>query len=151
MDKSSLKPFGRSLSDFWQLSSAEQKLLDACRKSECAVISDKRPEQATEQNTVRADFVRFLALGGDEYAPVHEMGVQLLGAWIEEDLNLESATLPHTLGLFCCHLSKIILLHSNVKASVGFTGSYILGLEADGMRCSGGVFLNKEFSTTGYC
>jgi hypothetical protein len=35
------------------------------------------------ENRVRADFLRFLMLGGDKDAPIHEKGVQLQGAWME--------------------------------------------------------------------
>ena len=65
-----LKPAGRTLAEFQPLKPAEQKLLEACRQGTGARISDKRPETATDNNTVRAAFLRFLALGGDEQAPL---------------------------------------------------------------------------------
>jgi hypothetical protein len=37
---------------------------------------------------VRAGFLRFLALGGDEGAPVHEKGVQLKGAYVDGEFDL---------------------------------------------------------------
>jgi hypothetical protein len=37
---------------------------------------------------IDAGFVRFLTLGGDESAPVHENGVHLQGAWLEGVLDL---------------------------------------------------------------
>jgi len=143
-----LKPFGRALADFGQLKLAEQKLLDKCRKGEAAIISEQRPEQADDNNTVRASFLRFLVLGGDEFAPVHERGVLLQGAWVENELNIESAFLPHGLGLWDCHLTNIILRHSNIHGCVGFQGCFVNGISADGMVCSGGVFL-KDFTSTG--
>jgi len=148
MDKSPLKPFGRSLSDFGQLKLAEQKLLDACRKGDIAGISDKRPEQATAKNMVRADFVRFLALGGDEYAPVHEKGALLSGAWIDGDLNLENANLPHSLGLIHCHLNNVTLRHSKINGSVCFSDSSVLSLKADAINCGGSIFLDNGFTST---
>ena len=57
-----IKPFGRSLCDFELLKPAEQNLLEACRIGVFAKISEQRPEQANEQNIVRASFLRFLAL-----------------------------------------------------------------------------------------
>ncbi|MFI3217685.1 MAG: hypothetical protein QX189_01000 [Methylococcales bacterium] len=149
MDNPPLKPFGRSLKNFDELKPAEQKLLEACRKGELANISETRPEKADKNNIVRANFVRFLALGGDEYAPVHENGVRLLGAWVEGELNLESATLPHDLLLGKCHLRNIVMRHSNIRGSIKFVGSQVQGIEADGMRCSAGVFLEYGFTTTG--
>ena len=148
MDNATSKLFGRSLSDFKILKPAEQKLLDACRIGTMAFISEQLPELATEDNTVCASFLRFLALGGDEHALVHEKGVRLCGAWVEGELDLEGAVLPHGLGLWYCHLSTIILRHSDVRGCVGFEGCHVEGLLADGMMCRGGVFL-KNFTTFG--
>jgi len=146
-----LKPFGRALADFGQLKPAEQKLLNACRNGEIADIAEQeqRLTESTKKNTVRASFLRFLALGGDEHAPVHDQGVQLYGAWVDGDLDLEGATLPHSLSLTYCHLTNIILRHSDIHGCVGFQGCHVVkGLSADGMVCSGGVFL-KDFTSTG--
>ncbi len=144
------KPAGRKLAEFVPLKPAEQKLLDACRIGEMALISGQRPEQANDDNTVRASFLRFLALGGDEHAPVHEKGVRLQGAWVEDKLDLECATLPHSLGLINCHFNITpVLSDSVVHGFVSFNGSLVNGgLAADRMECSSGVFLNN-FTASG--
>jgi len=141
-----LKPHGRARADFGQLNLAEQKLLDACRSGEAAVIAEQRPERPDVLNTVRASFLRFLALGGDEDVPVHENGVSLQGVWVEGELNLVSAILPHSLGLINCHLSTINLRYSNVRGFVAFQGCYVESFDGDRMVCSGDVFLNEGFS-----
>lgn len=146
-----LKPVGRALAEFVPLKPAEQMLLEACRKGEYTSISEQCPEQADEQNMVRASFLRFLALGGDEHAPVHEKGVQLCGASVDGVLDLEGATLPHSLSLKSCHLNTVpILRDSNVLGFVSFNGCYVEGLEADGMVCSGSLSLEGSFITTVY-
>jgi len=71
-----------------RISEFEQNLLEACYSGEPATISATRPAEATRQNIIRADFIRFLALGGDDQNPVHKHGVQMMGAWIEEQLDL---------------------------------------------------------------
>ena len=86
------KAFGRSLDDFLPLRDAENKLLHACASGTDLALSHGRPEQKTPENALRAEFVRFLALGGDESAAIHEMGVQVEGAWIEGSLNLDHCT-----------------------------------------------------------
>ncbi len=144
-----LKAFGRKLAEFAPLKPAEKILLDACRCGHEAIISKHRPENATKQNTVCASFLRFLALGGDEQAPVHEKGVLLSGAWVEGDLDLDGAALPHNLNLHQCRLSKINLDYSKIKGSVDFPGCHVLGFKADGMRCTGNVVLNNDFTSTG--
>ncbi|MDP1771105.1 MAG: hypothetical protein Q8L15_02390 [Methylobacter sp.] len=145
-----LKPHGRALADFGQLNLAEQKLLDDCRSGETADISkqNQRPIEPTKENTVRASFLRFLALGGDEHAPVHENGVSLQGVWVEGELNLVSAILPHSLGLVDCHLSDINLRYSNVHGFVGFQGCYVENFDGDCMVCSGDIFLKEGFTAS---
>lgn len=140
---SPIKPAGRTLTEFKPLKPAELKLLEACRTGTLARISEKCPEQPDEQNIVRADFLRFLALGGDEHAPLHEMGVTLQGAWMDGVLNLVSATIRGSLWLFKCRFRKKPLLsYSYIHGGVHLEGSHVEGLEAGGMVCNGSVSLN---------
>jgi hypothetical protein len=95
------RAFGRSLADFCiegattpnGLHSAEERLLECTRLGETCWIGDERPTEATPENTVRGSFLRFLLLGGDEDAPVHEKGAQLFGAFIDGDLDFEGSTI----------------------------------------------------------
>src|SRR5262249_24471461 len=43
---------------------------------------------------LRARFLRFLSLGGDEASPVHERGLEVHRAHIGEDLNLAGCAVP---------------------------------------------------------
>jgi hypothetical protein len=63
---------GRALEDFLPLLPAEQLLLRACRLGDVAKLGDAVPEAADDSCRVRAEFLRFLLLGGDARAPVHE-------------------------------------------------------------------------------
>ncbi|MDP1773054.1 MAG: hypothetical protein Q8L15_12290 [Methylobacter sp.] len=146
-----LKAFERSLSDFEKSFvdyPAEKQLLDDCRSGKDAVIYEQRPKLPTKQNTVRASFLRFLALGGDERALIHEKGVQLSGAWIEGKLDFEGATLPNSLRLTYCHLTTTNLRDSVVHGCLLFQVCHVEGLEADRMVCSGTVFLSHVISTS---
>jgi len=146
----SIKATGRMLSDFNPLKPLEKKLMDACRKGEIAFIGEQRPERATEQNIIRSAFLRFLALGGDENAPVHEKGIQLQGAWLDGKLDLDGVTLPSGLLLVNCHFNTTPLLHDcRIHGSVTLVGSHVDGLIADGMVCSGSVFLSNGFTSSG--
>ena len=99
---------------------------------------------------MRASFLRFLALGGDEHAPLHEKGLSLHGAGIEGKLDIEGAILPHSLELSNCHLSSIaILRHSNIHGFLRFRGCCFESLDGDHMVCSGSVFLTGGFTSTG--
>src|SRR3546814_2225401 len=74
--------------------------------------SDVCSSDLTKTNRVRAAFVRFLALGGDEQAPVHENGVELQGAWLVGSLNLATTKTPYALYLNYCRIEKISAIHS---------------------------------------
>jgi hypothetical protein len=85
------RPFGRLLVDFYldgqstphALLPAEERLLTAMPKGQRLTLAEARPTKATTKNRVRAEFLRYLALGGDDEIPVHEKGVQLDGAYVE--------------------------------------------------------------------
>jgi hypothetical protein len=143
---------GRSLADFGELFPAEQKLLACSAKGECARFGDAVPADASNPYTiVRADFLRFLLLGGDEQAPVHEQGVQLVGAWIEGELDLGNCVVPHGVNLAMCRFNAAFIVnHAHIKGLLSLEGSHLLqGLDADGLRCDSGVFLRSKFHSSG--
>lgn len=146
---------GRSLSDFWlegvegRLHPGEQKLLEACARGEVCVLGVKRPEVQADENLVRAGLVRFLALGGDEDNPVHEQGVWLQGAWIDEPLDMEAAEVPHRLGLWHCRIEHLIARDARLRG-LYLDGSCIeAGLAGDRMNVNGSVFLRDGFRAAG--
>lgn len=141
---------GRTLDEFGELTPAEQKLLAACRAGEPAIISDDRPEKATDENTVRAEFVRFLALGGDDDAPVHEYGVHVQGAWIEGELQMRSAVVPSDLYLGACHFGfPPMFSNARIGGILGLSRSWVPGIKGDGLRCEGSFLLRDKFISTG--
>jgi len=145
-----LKPAGRTLAEFQPLKPAEQKLLDACRQGEFANISDKRPEAVNDDNVVRAAFLRFLALGGDEKNPVHEHGVQLFGAWIEGVLDMVAAKVPSNLGIMACYFEVAPkFLGTKIMGTLNLEGSQLPGLEGDRLSCDGSLYMRQGFSATG--
>jgi hypothetical protein len=141
------RAFGRSLSDFPNLSDAERKLISACRTGDAALLGRKRPTEATEANIIRAELIRFLALGGDGENQVHEKGIQLSGAWIRGGLDLQNCKCPHSL-LFkdCIFESKIIAVHAELTALI-LEGTAISGFLADGLTCKGPLFLRTIKAT----
>ena len=144
-----LKPKGRTLGEFEPLQPAEKKLLAACRDGLETVIAAKRPEDATDENTVRAAFLRFLALGGDGLAPVHEKGVQLQGAWIKDTLDMEGADIPHGLKMVGCNFeATLVFRNAKIAGSFNLSGSQLPGFKGDGISCAGGLFLRQGFKST---
>jgi hypothetical protein len=147
--KPPLRAVGRSIEDFKPLLSAEEKLLACCRKGELATIGEKPPEEETDDNCVRAEFIRFLVLGGDEAAPVHEHGVELTGAWVKGKLDLEGADTSGSMWLYKCRLENINLQQAHISA-VGLDGSRLDGeLNGDSVRCEARLFLRNGFHALG--
>lgn len=139
-------PAGRTLEEFLPLKPAEQQLLNACRSGEPATISTKRPESASDDNTVRAALLRFLALGGDEHTPVHEHGVQLVGAWIAGELDMASTAIPSDLTLLGCHCDTApVFRGAKIAGSLNLDGCRIPGMKGDRLACDGDLFLGQDF------
>jgi hypothetical protein len=97
---------------------------------------------------VRAGFVRFLALGGDDLAPVHEKGVQLEAAYIEDEFNLAGCANVRPLDMRSCLFSDIDISQARLRR-VNLSGCRVQGIE--GVRCKtdGSVFLDRGFSIIG--
>lgn len=149
-DLQPIRASGRSLSDFEPLLIAERTLLQACRIGEIAVISEQRPEQATEENTVRAGFLRFLLLGCDHNTPLHEQGVRLKGAWVEGELNMENTATVSAINCSACTFNKPLMLRrSTLLIGLFLIGSEVPGIQGDGLVTTGGVFLRDDFKATG--
>lgn len=144
------KPQGRTLAEFGFLNSGETVLLEASANGTVAILGDDRPTDKSDDNTVRADFIRFLALGGDDDAPVHEQGVQLKGGWIEGELNLTGTVTATTLSLRHSNfVSAPVVEGAEIAGKLNLSGSWLPGLRADGLQCKGSVFLSNGFTATG--
>ena len=147
------RPKGRTLAEFRPLSRAERKLLACAASGKVAAFGKERPESANDANdanTVRGEFIRFLALGGDEDAPVHEKGVQLRRAWITGTLDLEGVETKG--GLFLVRSAfeaAPVFLDARIRGSLNLTGSKMPGLRGDRLTCDGSLFLRQKFVATG--
>lgn len=142
---------GRSLRDFQPLLRGEESLLQACRQGTVARLGTQVPEAPSDELRVRAPFLRFLLLGGDEQAPVHEHGVQLAGALIDGLLDLAGCRIPHNMDLKHCRFTKLLFAQdARVQGLITLQGSYLTqGINADRLQCDGGLFLRNGFKATG--
>ena len=143
-------PKGRSLAEFSSLSAAEMQIREAAALGGMAVIGETRPEAESEACAVRAAFLRFLALGGDDEAPVHEKGLQVQGAWITGTLDLSQAEIAGGLALTKCRFAEMPLLYdAQIGGFFSLAGSALPGLYADRLNCRSSVFLRNGFTSTG--
>lgn len=139
---------GRTLAEFEPLRPAERTLLHACLVGEEAAISARRPMRSGTRNSIRAEFIRFLVLGGDRRAPVHQSGVQVTGAFVEGPLILDACDRLVRLSLSHCQLDKGISARDAAIAGLALTGSRVAGIRADRLHCSGSIFLRNGFEAT---
>lgn len=141
----------RRLADFGgadRLSVAERKLLASCRIGEPCQVGDaaatgRWPDAVDEDNKVSAEFLRFLALGGDEDAPVHERGIQLQGACLVGKLNLYGVRATRAIELKWCRIEAINIQWATLQP-MDLSGCLVeSGFDGDGMRCEGCLFLRE--------
>jgi hypothetical protein len=146
-------PQGRWLGDFKPaLSAFEEKLVLCCAVGEACTPDGwdgTRPEKGAAVNTVRAELIRFLALGGDSEHPVHEEGVLLLGGWIAGKLNLHQATVAVRLALRKCNFERSPNFRAAKLPELSLNGSKMFELRADHMIVGNSVTLSNGFQATG--
>ena len=68
----------------------------ACQLEETAELSTKVPELPNDARRVRAGFLRFLLLGGDDQALMHACGVHIGGSVPPQRSMEASIANPHT-------------------------------------------------------
>lgn len=144
------RPFGRSLTDFENLSEAERKLIACVERGETCVLGDKLPDARTQANAIRPELIRFLALGGDEAAPVHEKGLRVVGAFIGNGtgpLDLEGGEIRGAPCFWKSRFEDDIVLYGAVGTSIRFENCAVSSLKADRIKMTGGIFLNGISST----
>lgn len=129
-----MRAYDRSLSDFKGkdgLLPAENELLRNIAQGKKYWIGGL-PKEATEKNRIRASFLRFLALGGDENVPMHEKGIRVQGAYIEGELDLESCKVSYPLHFVKCWIENDLIVRFAQTKTLDLSGSHIKRL--DGVR-----------------
>ncbi len=145
-----IKAHGRSLGDFPNLSAIEKSLIASCRIGVPLLISDgTRPEKSTDVNTIRAGLIRFLLLGGDAEHPVHEIGVQIFGAWIEDTVYLQFCRCKVALSMFNSTFVEIMHLVDCTIPSLVLINCQVPGINADRAVIKGSLHLRQGFKATG--
>lgn len=140
---------GLSLEALRPLTPAEERILADLDVGEFDRLGDGlRPETDDPARQVRAVFLRFLILGGDEKHRPHEKGVRVSGGWISGVLDLEGARVPRDIGLKDCRFDAVPVLRYAVIDNLFLDGSLLPGLQADRLEARGGVSL-KGAEVTG--
>ncbi|RXV66750.1 hypothetical protein C6W92_02820 [Roseovarius sp. A46] len=130
------------------LTTAEKTLLENCRAGEPTVLGDgKLPAGPSDARTVRADILRYLICGGCETCPTQDAGVALMGAYVTDTLDLDFATAKGVTGLLACRFeTQIEALQARFEI-LNLSKSHLPGLNAQGARVTGDVFLREVTAT----
>ncbi len=144
----------KKLHDFAPIYEAEQRLVDwlqAGHREEFFVSRSLPPVAAPQAVRLRAEFIRYLALGGCEDCAPSEKGLGIFGAYIEGDgpegaetpgLDLEGCTLKGDLTLFSCRLPDLLLLRGAQVQNLFLDGAALMnGMTADRLEARGNVVL----------
>jgi hypothetical protein len=135
---------GPSLQALKPLTPAEERILADLDVGEFDRLGDGlRPATDDPARLVRAAFLRFLILGGDERYRPHEKGVRVSGGWISGVLDLEGARIPRDIGLKDCRFDAVPVLRYAVIDNLFLDGSSLPGLQADRLEARGGVSLRS--------
>jgi hypothetical protein len=142
LDPTPQQTTARGLASFHPLNPGEQKVIDELLSGEFGRLGDgSRPETGDLSRTVRAEFLRFLILGGAEGYRPHEKGVRLSGALVSGILDLEGCRIPRDIGLKDCRFEAVPVLRSAIIDSLFLDGSAFPGLQADRLEARGGLYV----------
>lgn len=125
------------------LTPAEEALLHAASQGALCRLGDGNlpPEPAQPAREIRAPILRFLILGGDAAAPVAGEGLQLTGATITGELNLNFAKVAGITALRNCRFEKRPTARQAHFELLNLSGSVFPGLSAQGATVAGNVIL----------
>lgn len=142
------KAVARTFSDFEDLSDVELAVVEHCVAGTVARLGAGVPETDGSKVRVRADLVRYLALGGCDAKPVHEKGVQIEGAWISGVIDLELCRDVRQLYLVECRIEAIDAMDAEIDW-VMLSGSRCGPLNFQGAKVRGDMFLRGGFTAKG--
>lgn len=98
---------------------------------------------------VRADFLRFLALGGDSAVSVHEKGIRLKGGYIDGELDLTACDDVSPLDFADCLFSKSISFPGARLRRLSLSGSCVPAVHGVRCRTENDVYLDDGFRSAG--
>jgi len=118
------------------LTVVERKVVEDVCAGELCVLGDRtRPDVPSVERNVRASVIRFLALGGSEDFVPHQRGVQLEGANVIGEIDLELCKGLSRIALFGCNLSDGLTLRDTSLDGLFLNGS-VVSRRLDGTRIS---------------
>jgi hypothetical protein len=146
------KPKGRTLRDVESdrpFRPAEVELIKACAAGNAVRIGKSVPSEVADQNVIRADLIRFLALGGDDLTPVHERGLMVSGAWIDGSIDLSGCEVTRALNITDSKIAGSVHLMDAKIANLNLGGTTVDQIRGDRLKCSSSILLRYGFHSLG--
>ena len=132
-----------TLQDFAPLKPAEQKLLAVSSAGKQCSFARTRPEAPSDDNLIRADFLRFLALDRDVAATVHDGSLRVQGAYIEGTINLDGARKVRPLWIVDCTISGDFSFADADTKVVSLDRSSVSSIRGEGVEVDGSLLLRE--------
>jgi hypothetical protein len=115
------------------------------KRFESEVQHWRQVDQDNPAVRARAEFLRFLALGGDDDTPVHEKGIDLRHAFVDGKLDLQGCSGLTAIALRNCILSDGIVLQDACLRSLCLSGTNVVDVDGANVRIEGDVELTNDF------
>ncbi len=143
---------GSKLEDFLPLLPAEEKLRQCAANGEVCEVDDffgARPEEASKLNTIRAEFLRYMVIGGCTLSLIHARGVNILGAYVKcnEELDLEASDICKDLKLQQCLIDGYLNLAGAKTKNISLNASKVVSIMAERAFLDGSLNLNEGFTS----
>ena len=148
--KSPKRPYGRSLVDL-DIGPNEVKLLEKIKSGK--PYWGEVDQEGKPTKTFKAEFLRFIALGGDDDNPIPEMGIEIFHVTVEGSFDLSGTTESRPLFLRNCVFLEKINLRGATLNTFSLKCSKTKEIDALGTRFLGYVALlgneNEPFVACG--
>ncbi len=129
-------------------SAAEEKFLDECSTPSRIIVGDgDLPDSAEPDCTIRAELIRAVLMG--EGPELHDKGLRLRGAWIEEEIDLQGSSLTKDVTLTNCRVKGGLNLVGGAMSGLFLSGTEIGTISADNARFDGSVYIRNGTTVRG--
>ena len=142
---------------FGKLTEVDKKLFAAVAKGEEADYSSKKDEENnpanadkwTAKRVIKAEQIQWLCTDREAKKHVRHKGMQVQGARIEGELDLDFVEMNFPLSFHKCAFDKTISLQYAQIRALYFVGTHTGSIVADGLVVEASVFLSDNFKAEG--
>ena len=130
------------------MTEAEKQFAKCLAHGKPCVLGDAVPaaEASDTRNTVRSEVIRFFAYGGDEGHQAGGGTIELQGAWIPDELDLNYLRCHYALKFFRCRFARKVMMRQTECRALYLENSTLdREFQGDGLATSDGVFMRYGF------